>query len=190
MMLKMCKGKLHEWMITFLIFTTLLNKRSHTGCIMDKRHNNADIHGDFTSTLFKSAVMQFCVITAEVSPLKTITAGCQQSWWRSRPWSPAAIKNVMSSGRGSFTSLYKNLFKLYHDHSERSFRCHWVCGGCHMSQQYVASIMDRCFWHIANALKIIKLETNLKKNASLPPDGKFMLSPMKQNAIQKKTKTT
>lgn len=130
-MLKMCKEKLHKWMITFLIFTTLLNKRSHTGCIVDKRHNNADIHGDFTSTLFKSAVMQFCVITAEVSPLKTycenatITAGCQQWRWRSRPWSPAAIKNFMSSGRGEFHLLVQEL-KLYHDHSERSFRCHWV----------------------------------------------------------------
>lgn len=113
MMLKMCKKKKCKWMITFLIFTTWLNKRSHTGCITNKQHNNVDIHGDFTSTLFKSAVVQFCVIMAEVSPLKTycekatITAGCQQSWWRSHPQSPAAIKNFVSSGRGSFASLCK-----------------------------------------------------------------------------------
>lgn len=123
MMLKMCKEKLHEWMITFLIFTTLLNKRSHTGCIMEKRHNDADIHGDFTSTLFKSAVMQFCVITAEVSPLKTycenatITAGCQ-------PIS-SSDKELHVVRQREFRLLVQEL-KLYHDHSERSFRCHWV----------------------------------------------------------------
>lgn len=117
-------------MITFLIFTTWLNKWLHTGCITDKQHNNVDIW-DFTSTLFKSAVVQFCVITAEVTPLKTY---CQKGNNNCRL--PAIMVTESSSISSSdkelciikqreFHLLVQDL-KLYHDRSESSLRCHWV----------------------------------------------------------------
>lgn len=60
-------------------------------------------------------IMQFCVITVEVSLAENLqwksknalTAGCQQSWWRCRSRSSAVGKNF-PAGRGSFASVCVN----------------------------------------------------------------------------------